>query len=188
MSRKRKLAASTPPPVEPVSGRAQMIMLSEVEKQCQFAVLAAGDLNQALEAKDTTRIWFAIQNLLTAVANVSKLLWGDFKTEALERKPLRDTLAVGEASPIKTRVIRNHLEHIDSRITEHFGPDYSGVVVTRYIGPSAALPVGSEEEWFHHFDYQTNEVTFRGDSVSLQAVVNEISRVLPLAQMAARAR
>lgn len=51
------------------------IIQREVEQQARFALLAASDLEAELKAGDMDRIGYAVQALLVAAGNVSKLLW-----------------------------------------------------------------------------------------------------------------
>jgi hypothetical protein len=44
--------------------------------QCRFMVLAAQDVNRGLHNNDVTHVFYALQNLLNAGANISKALWG----------------------------------------------------------------------------------------------------------------
>ena len=50
------------------------IFQREVERQCQFALIAAQDLDSAYRATDMDRLWYSVQSFLVAVGNVSKLL------------------------------------------------------------------------------------------------------------------
>ncbi len=57
-----------------------------------------------------------VQGFLTAVANISKALWGPKGKRAQERAPLRATLKVDEASPLKPTSMRNNFDHFDDRL------------------------------------------------------------------------
>lgn len=76
----------------------------EVNRQCKFALKALDDMHLGNE-EDNENFWYSMQAFLSAVANVSKLLWGSGTTdpkrrEAEERRrPLRDSLNVGDDSP-----------------------------------------------------------------------------------------
>jgi hypothetical protein len=186
------LVASSSPqplPLPPLTPFVRGLLLDEVADQCKFAIFATLDLNAALAKQDFDRCWFSIQNVLTSVANVSKILWGNFAEPHVEqRKVLRDPLAVGDASPLKIREVRNDSEHIASRIIERLGDDTHRKYLGRNIGPKSAVQIGAvAEDWFHHFDPATNEVTFWNHAISLQAVMDEIVRIRPLATAASDA-
>src|SRR4051794_31121029 len=52
------------------------IFIEEVGKQSEYVLMAAVQLDKALKEHDPKNAFFYIQALLTASANVSKLLWG----------------------------------------------------------------------------------------------------------------
>jgi len=140
-----------------VDPRLLRLFQSEVDLQCIFVRMAADDLEDALKGHDvqaTTspgnqsvivheidndRVWYCIQALLVAAANVAKLLWpqpdrvtsADFPDRG---KALRESLGgVGEFSQLhwNLRKLRNHLEHFDERLeswvmSEKTLPEYSG--------------------------------------------------------------
>jgi hypothetical protein len=177
-----------PPPNPPLNRFVRGLFYDEIAEQCIYTMHATADLNASLQGHpNPDRTWYAIQNLLNAAANISKLLWGDYKDQAVQRLPLRERLAVEDASPLKWRSIRNHSEHIDSRLIAQYGTRGAEIHVGRNIGPKALYQVGVEDEWFHHYDDVAKEVSFWTDTVSLQAIIDEVSRILPLAQAASKA-
>jgi hypothetical protein len=52
------------------------IFQRQVELQCRAVLIASHDFNAAMLTNDLTHAWIAVQNLLTAAANISKALWG----------------------------------------------------------------------------------------------------------------
>ena len=58
--------------------------------------------NAALQQRDMDRLFYAIQNLLNAAANVSKALWGSGGKLAVGRQPLREGSSVIETRLVKT--------------------------------------------------------------------------------------
>jgi len=62
------------------------MFLMELQRPCRFAVVAAAEAHTAMhnpdgsrKPTDMTRFWFAIQGLLGAVGNISKILWPSAK-------------------------------------------------------------------------------------------------------------
>ena len=78
------------------------------------------------------RTWFAVQGVLTAAANLSKLLWGsgDKPGAQASRAPLRSSVGVTNDSPLRSPKVRNHFEHIDERIERKF----TALGPTLYVG------------------------------------------------------
>ena len=79
----------------------------QVNLQCQFLLLAGRDLDRGLVEGDPLLVFYSIQNLLTAAANISKALWGTQPNKAAakrrmrEREPLRASLDVTDTSPLR---------------------------------------------------------------------------------------
>ncbi len=172
------------------------ILTTEVGMQCRF-VLQGYDLYEtelALSERKPTRddwfndptvrpdyyiprIWFAVQAILTASANASKLLWGDSYRDPLTRADLRAALEVGEGSCLEPMQLRNQFEHYDEKIQKWRDKQKGEVYVGRNIG-SAPLP--DSEDIFAHLDTSTSTVTFRKHKAVIVDLVAEAQRILPL--------
>src|SRR5260221_13812861 len=72
----------------------------QLDLQCKFLLLAAQEVDQGVQQKNVERIFYGLQNLLNAGANISKALWGQGGKLAEERKPLRDSIGIGDDSPL----------------------------------------------------------------------------------------
>jgi hypothetical protein len=101
----------------------------EVVKQCQFAIMAIQDLENALKdlndmncpaSNGMTRIWYSIQAFLIATGNLSKLLWPPTPIIPERGTELRASLSVEENSCLQLRRLRNHFEHYDDRLEKFF--------------------------------------------------------------------
>ena len=56
-----------------MDGRLQNIFVHEVERQSQFALIAAADLQAAVDRGDTDRVWNSIQFLLVTLRGLAIL-------------------------------------------------------------------------------------------------------------------
>src|SRR5207253_348452 len=72
----------------------QDIFLSEVVRQSGFALMAAGDIDVALDAHDHSRLWYSVQAFLAAAGNLSKILWPTSRTSSERGQALRESLGV----------------------------------------------------------------------------------------------
>lgn len=158
------------------------IFQRHVRDQCQFLIAAAQELNAGLEERNTTRILCAIQNLLNAGANVSKMLWGSKGKKADERKRLRDSVGVPDTSPLREVTMRNHFEHMDERIDRWWTESKSHNHADSIIGPKNLIGDLEPIETFRWFDPVTKEVIFWGEGFNIQALVSEAVRILPKLQ------
>lgn len=98
--------------------------------QCEFMLLAAKEANKTMKQRSdpdvgaletTTRIFYSIQNLLNAAANISKALWGQGGRLEAKRKPLRDSIGITDSSPFREVAMRNNFEHFDERLDDWWG-------------------------------------------------------------------
>jgi hypothetical protein len=101
----------------------------EVVTQCQFAIMAIEDLENALKdmndmnrpaSNGMTRIWYSIQAFLIATGNLSKLLWPSTPAILERGSELRASLSVEDNSCLQPRTFRNHFEHYDERLENFF--------------------------------------------------------------------
>jgi hypothetical protein len=151
----------------------------QVAEQCRYLLLSAQRVNLALSSDGD--IWFDLQNLLAAGANVAKLLWGKNPTITAQRAPLRASLGIDDASPLKQRGMRNHYEHIDERLDDWDRLSKHHNHVSRIIGPPDAIAGVDEIDLFRRFDPATATALFWGDTFDIQALVTEAERLLPIA-------
>ena len=176
-STSKKGKAATPSPI-PI--RLLRLFQEQIAHQCGFALRAADDL---INQRDT---WYSAQNLLVAVGNISKALWGTNTTTEILRKPLRDSLGVGEESALKVRDIRNHWEHFDERLDEwwrdspaHFYIDRnigSGPIIGGLVGGPGVATI-KPLDVFSNYDSAAGELTFWGDTFSVPAIVAELEHL-----------
>lgn len=146
----------------------------EVNRQCKFALKALDDMHLGNE-EDNSDFWYSMQAFLSAVANVSKLLWGSGtsdkqRREAEERrKPLRESLEVPDDSPLKSRAFRNHFDHFDERLEQQFedwvADGYRVGISDTFVGDIDELEIGDLA--LRNFDTRTKTLTFRGEKLAL---------------------
>jgi hypothetical protein len=135
------------------------------------------------------RVWFSLQNLVIAAANVSKALWGSNKQAAARRTDLRQSLNVNDDSPLfPPRTMRDHFEHYDERLEEWDAKSVNHWHIDRNLGSfaSAMSPPADRLELFRNYDPNTEVVTFWGDDFDIPAIVAEVDRILGVLSSADR--
>jgi hypothetical protein len=180
------------------------VWMREFVYQAEIAVLAAGDLNQAIAYPaegSVTRAFMAVQSLLGAGAMVSKMLWpqppkmnldGTSLTGLQESerqvtvgrgKYLRRVLQVREIPILESRRVRNAVEHFDTRLDEHFKGG-NRFIIDRNIGPRGDFIVIDDEPPLHLrlIDPMRWTVSVLEDEVSMQELLNAITDVASRAQ------
>lgn len=143
----------------------QGVYVTEIKSQCEFALNAAGQLNQALQRMhgdnstvDSRKffhreVFRQIHSFLTHASNVSRLLWPPVpakkqtETEEVYRarlsaidkvqraEILRGLYKIQDVSPLKNRALRDHLEHFDERLDEWRRTSANRNIANDLIGP-----------------------------------------------------
>src|SRR5437870_10151252 len=98
-----------------LSQTVQRAFYYEIQNQCQFVLMATQELENALQQNQTERVFYAIQTLLVAAANISKVFWPNHRYQDRGRK-LRANLEVADNSVLALRSFRDHFEHYDERL------------------------------------------------------------------------
>jgi hypothetical protein len=155
--------------------------LRQLRLQCKFYQLAHADLKEALflyrlgQSFADARIWCDIQNMLTAAANIAKVLWGTSKnpqTRAIDRD-LGNWLNVPDTCALRDVRMKNNLEHFDERI-DYWAQLNRVHIADLYID---ILPndLGSNPGIWRFFDSKAMQLTFSGKVLDLNAVTAEIA-------------
>ena len=151
----------------------------QVLLQCQFMLLSAHELSAAMVSMNSTRTFYAIQSLLNAAANVSKAFWGSGGRQADDRYDLRDSIGIPEDSPLREVRMRNNFEHLDERLDQWWKESNRHNHVDLSIGPRSMISGIDDIDMFRAFDPRTADLAFWGQSFNIQAIMQEVQRILP---------
>lgn len=156
------------------------IFQGQVAEQSAYVLEAWGGLTSPFP----DRMWYSIQALLIAAANLSKLLWGGGGEREVDRRSLRDSLGVTDDSPMRPTSVRNHFEHIDERIATWWAESPNHIFIDSNVGVTIRADV-PEERRFRHFDPATGVVSIWGKDINIREVAEEAQRLYPRASRAA---
>lgn len=159
------------------------VLLAEVELQCRLASIAAERLAGSTQRFDALEIWGALQSVLVASANVSKILWPR-KKFAVRGGYLRSRLGLEEQHPLADRSLRNRFEHYDELIDEWFATVKSAVYSDQYIGELTWTHRDFPQNVHRHFDPATLTMTFRGESLDLAQLLASLADLLSRTRVA----
>jgi hypothetical protein len=166
----------------PLTGEQEAILLSEVRLQCEFILIAQLHLNVAENTRWHENVetygWAAVQAMLTAAANLSKLVGGTKGPEARQRSAIRARLGITAKSVLHRHAIRDATEHFDSRLLVIYAGQR--VWASRMFG----FPLKGEADamdprvtLFHDYDPKTGLLSFAEHSISLRELVAEARRI-----------
>jgi hypothetical protein len=174
----------------------------EIEHQCKFTINSYHELVRSLQddyAKYSNigefnfRIWASIQSIVTACANISKILSPpspqdkdkSLKKEIEERgEYLKRKLSVSNESLLLSGDVRNHFEHFDERL--HKWARESRILVLRNIGPSESIHITSDnissKLYMANFDQNTYILTFWEHEFSIHDMISQVKTLLERTQ------
>ncbi len=154
----------------------------QILHQCHAALFADEQVKEGLAESNQELFWAAMQNFLTATANISKSCWGQGGRLIQERESLRTSLEISDDSPLANTDLRNHLEHYDERLDRWYESSQNKNYADFIIGPTASSIVGLEStDIFRHFDPDTREVIFWGEHYFIPELVKAVIDLLPTA-------
>jgi hypothetical protein len=159
------------------------VYVSEVGTQCRFALDQLTDIMDHLEKvrldgafSEVSRLFSAVQAFLVSAACVSQLLWGSARVEDA-RGPLREALSVDSSSVLKSRSLRNHFIHIDSRL-DTWAKSGERNILDMTLNRRCALPTEPDARcWFRNFDPKTWTISFGSEEYDVTAIVSELARL-----------
>jgi len=148
--------------------RRRRILLSEIDRQCRFAMIAYGDACSALEKRDAERCWYALQGLLAAGMQLNRLLWpppggSDWAVG------LRGVLEVPDDSPLNLPGLASALDITPT--IETWSPPRAGQSGFSSGGLIDAAPA----ECLRCFDPESGAFTLFGHVVELPPLLNAIA-------------
>jgi hypothetical protein len=151
----------------------------EVERQCQFAMIALQDMEEASANGDGKLFWYSAQGLLVAVEKLSLLLWPP-NPRMSERGPtLRESLDVGEDSPLKLRAFAERFLRFEESLEEWHESSEHRRFFDSYTEPLDVLAETPPGDRFRGYQLDENALLFHGEVYELRPVsraVEELQR------------
>jgi len=187
----------------------QQVYVCEVQSQAHFALNAIAALNQALQALPEfdgnwdrrnffhAEVFRQTHSFLTHASNVSRLFWAPQsqkrKAESAESFETRRSFTTGrgktllelfeleDESPLKSRVLRDHLEHYDERLDHWSNTSATRNMVSDTIGPPNSIVGLDPSDTMRWFDPTTLSFRFRGETYALQPLATAVGKLPPRA-------
>ena len=142
----------------------------EVERQCQFAMIALQDMEEASANSDGKLFWYSVQGLLVAIGRISRLLWPPDPLFPKRGPELRESLGVGEDSPLRALEFVEHFEHFDKRLETWYVTSEHRRFFDSYTEPLDVLAETAPGDRFRGFQTEKNAVLFHGQTYELGPV------------------
>ena len=146
----------------------------EVERQCQFAMIALQDMDEASANSDGRLFWYSVQGLMVAVGRISRLLWPPDPLFPKRGPELRESLGIGEDSPLRALEFVEHFEHFDKRLETWYVTSEHRRFFDSYTEPLDVLAETAPGDRFRGFQTEKNAVLFHGQTYE----IGQISRAV----------
>ena len=149
----------------------------EVERQCQFAMIALQDMEEASANSDGRLFWYPVQGLIVAVGRISRLLWPPDPLFPKRGAELRESLGVGEDSPLRALEFVEHFEHFDKRLETWYVTSEQRRFFDSYTEPLDVLAETAPEDRFRGYETKKNAILFHGQAYELGPVTRAIEEL-----------
>jgi hypothetical protein len=90
---------------------------------------------------------------------------------------LRQALGLLDEHPLKSRKLRDHLEHFDERLDAWAVSSASRNFVQDCIGPAGAISGLDPTDQMRWFDPATDRILFRGEAFELRSMVEGLEEI-----------
>ena len=149
----------------------------EVERQCQFAMIALQDMEEASANSDGRLFWYSVQGLMVAVGRISRLLWPPDPLFPKRGPELRESLGVGEDSPLRALEFVEHFEHFDKRLETWYVTSEQRRFFDSYTEPLDVLAETAPGDRFRGFQTEKNAVLFHGQTYEIGPVSRAVEEL-----------
>lgn len=163
----------------------ERIYLHELITQCENAVAAVQRMNALLATQQNAAAEFFREaaDFLQHTSAASRLLWPHGSSDRVRRERaenrgahLRTSLGVDGEHVLRSRRLRDHLEHYDERIDDWAETSPNKNIVDNMIGPRSAIGGDAirDTDIMRLYDPSTKKFVFRGESFDVQELVSGV--------------
>lgn len=149
----------------------------EVERQCNFAMIALQDMEEASANSDGKLFWYSVQGLLVSVERVSLILWPTDPHYPERGAELRQSLDVGNDSPLKDRVFLDRFARFDEQIEEWYAASEHRRFFDSYTEPLDVLAETTPGDRLRGYDMEKNALLLHQEVYYLDPVSHAIEEI-----------
>ncbi|HEX6710498.1 MAG TPA: hypothetical protein VF068_09200 [Rubrobacter sp.] len=140
----------------------------EVERQCQFGMIALQDMDEASANSDGKLFWYSVQGLLVAVESISRLLWPP--NQGASREALRENLGVDDDSPLKPREFVERFLRYDESLEQWHESSEHRRFFDSYTEPLDVLAETPPEDRFRGYQLEKSTLLFHGETYEIAPI------------------
>lgn len=128
------------------------------------------------EDVDTSDVLNHLQNLVLHAGAISKYFWPIRSGHHARGDQLREAFGITDENPLKSRGLRDAMEHFDERLDKYLAHGVVGYVFPEYFGPKPG-----EDEPPHHlmraYYVDTGEFQLLGELHEIRPIAEEVERI-----------
>lgn len=157
--------------------------IKEINLLSNFVKIAANDFNKVIQDQnqDSNIIWYDLQNIIVYASDISKLIWKNPSSVYDGREQFRKILKVNNAWELKSKKVRNRLEHIDERLITFTKRDHT-IIYDQVISDDYqhAIVIGDKpfnpqnEDTLRSYNRILGEFIIFGQKINIKNVCAEI--------------
>ena len=117
-----------------------------------------------------------LQNIALHGAALSRYFWPARSGHEGRAKELCIAFAVDDSSPLKSRDLRNAMEHFDENMDDYLSPGIIGNILPCYIGPQPK-DIQSPRHYFKAYYTDIGVFDVLGKRFTIEPMINEIIRI-----------
>lgn len=154
----------------------------EIERQCQFAMIALQDMDEASANSDGKLFWYSIQNLLVSVGRISRLLWPPDENNSERGAALRASLGVDDDSPLKPRKHVEYFENFDECLENWQQNSEHHRFFDSYTEPLDILAETAGGDRFRGYDAEHHAILFHDEPYYLGPISTAVDELAERAE------
>jgi hypothetical protein len=148
----------------------QFIFLREITLQLRYAIEAVDRFHGAARDNDAEPIdlFRALDDFVHHLARVSLLLWPVKSADQARGAELRQVTSVEDGSPLSSRDLRNHLQHLDERLDKWLADNQPPAALMDMTVDCDAKVNGKRVVGLRDFSTTTNTYLFQGEEYKIE--------------------
>lgn len=128
------------------------------------------------EALYGTRFLAELQSLVVHAAALSRYFWPVGKDHRWRGDELRQVFEITDDNPLRSRELRNAIEHFDERLDRYLADGIVGYILPEYIG-TAIKSDGVPAHIFRAYYVETASFQLLGDTYAIQPIASEVGKI-----------
>jgi hypothetical protein len=130
---------------------------------------------------DSHAVLNELQNIVVQGAAVSRYFWPSNGAHEARGEQLRQQFHIGDDSPLKSRELRNMIEHFDEKLDHYLSRGVVGHIIPHYFGLEAS-EVDVPQHFFRAYFIDTDVFEILGKRHEVKPIARELLRLHKLVQ------